>query len=78
MTITKEIAEQNLQQWLNASLATATGQSYKIGSRQIERAHATEIIKMINFWQNQLAKFDKELANTLASGRVFRAIPRDL
>lgn len=78
MVITKEIAQKNLEQWVEASSATASGQSYKIGSRQLDRADAGAIIKMINFWQNQLAKFDKEVAENLPAGRVFRVIPRDL
>ncbi len=78
MVITKEIAQKNLEQWVAASSATANGQSYRIGSRQLERVDATAIIKMINFWQNQLAKFDKEVARNLPAGRAFRVTPRDL
>ena len=76
--ITKEIAEQNLAQWINASIATASGQSYKIGSRQIERAHAAEIRNMIDYWQKQLARFNTEVVKSLNTNRIFRVIPRDL
>jgi hypothetical protein len=72
MVITKEVAEKKLKDWVNASPATASGQSYKIGSRQLEPADASDIRRMIDYWQGHVERLNKP------SGRIFRPITRDL
>ena len=53
-------AEQQLACWLKANLAVSQGQSYTIatesGSRTLTRANAGEILKQIEFWDNQLKR----------------------
>lgn len=71
--ITKEEAQENLRMWLDAEKAVATGQSYKIGSRQLTRANLTDISKRIQFWKNELAK----LESGSTGAKVMRAVPRD-
>lgn len=75
MAITLQLAEQQLQAWLDASAALATSSSYKIGSRTLTRSSANEVLKMIDYWQNQV---DKLKAGVTSNNRVFRVIPRDL
>ncbi|MHB0998203.1 MAG: DUF6148 family protein [Armatimonadota bacterium] len=69
-----DTARERLQMWLDAEAAVATGQSYRIGNRQLERANLADIRESIKYWQSQV--------NRLESGRdrgarVFRIIPRD-
>ena len=71
--ITLEQAKQHLQAWLNAELAVSTGQSYQIGSRQLQRASLPEIRKQINYWRSEVARLDGR-----GRRRVMRVVPRDL
>lgn len=63
--ITAAQAQTHLDAWLAASVAVASNQSYTIDtggvSRQLTRANAAEIQKMIDFWQDK--------AVTLSGGR---------
>lgn len=52
--ITLEQAQAQLENWLAASTAVATSQSYSIGSRSLTRADASEIREQIDYWQNQV------------------------
>ncbi|CDX01290.1 Hypothetical protein DPCES_1403 [Desulfitobacterium hafniense] len=72
-TWTLETAKAHLQAWLDAELAISTGQSYRIGSRQLERANLAEVRKQIAFWSNEVAKLEGK-----KSRRVMRVVPRDL
>ena len=72
-TWTLETAKAHLQAWLDAELAISTGQSYRIGSRQLERANLAEVRKQIAFWSNEVAKLESK-----KSRRVMRVVPRDL
>lgn len=74
MGITLQQAEAQLQAWLAANLAVSTGQSYRIGTRQLERADASEILKQIQFWQREVDRLNVNRRGA----RVFRAVPRDL
>ncbi|MEC0269069.1 DUF6148 family protein [Paenibacillus anseongense] len=73
MAITQEQAQTQLDAWIAASLAVSTGQSYKIGSRELVRANISEIQKQIIFWQNQVSK----AASGRTGARVMAAVPRD-
>jgi predicted RecB family nuclease len=70
---TIETAKAHLQAWLDADLAVSTGQSYRIGSRQLTRADTSEIRKQIAFWRTEVAKIENK-----RSRRVMRVVPRDL
>lgn len=65
-----------LKRWIEAEQAVATGQSYKIGNRQLVRADLGEIAKRISFWKQELEKLDPSLATP--NSRAFRVIPIDL
>lgn len=67
-------ARTQLQLWIEADAAVATGQSYKIGTRALTRADARAITDKIKFWR---AEVDK-LENCRRGARVMRAVPRDL
>jgi hypothetical protein len=67
-----ERAEQHLEAWYAAELAASTGQSYRIGSRQLTRANLSEIRKQITFWQREVSRLKGK-----GTRRVFRAVPRD-
>lgn len=71
--ITLERAKQHLQAWLDAELAVSTGQSYRMGTRELRRANLSEISKQIAFWRNEVAKLQYK-----GGSRVRRVIPRDL
>lgn len=71
---TKEFIQKRLEMWLEAEAAVATGQSYKIGKRELTRAHISEIRKQLAYWNKELRK----LNNGGSTRRVTRIVPRDL
>lgn len=71
--ITLERARQHLNAWLDAELAVSTGQSYRIGSRQLERANLAEIRKQIGYWRTEIKRLQGR-----GGRRVTRIVPRDL
>lgn len=71
--ITIDEARANLQMWLEAEKAVATGQSYKIGTRSLTRANLSDITERIQFWRNEIAK----LESGRNGAKVLRAVPRD-
>lgn len=72
---TLEEAKQNLQAWLEAERAVATGQSYRIGTRSLTRANLREIKERISFWRSEI---DRLCSGRGAGVRVMRIVPRDL
>ncbi len=68
-------ARQHLDAWLGADIAIASGKSYKIGSRTLTRADASEVRERILFWEAEVARLE---ANRKRGARVLRVIPRDL
>lgn len=77
MAFTIEEVRSRLKMWLDAEEAVASGQSYTIDNRKLERAHLSQVREQIKFWQKELAK-----AEAVAYGRgrrkVTRVVPRDL
>lgn len=72
--ITKEMAREMLQLWLDAERSVTAGKSYTIGTRSLTRSNISEIAQRIKFWTNELEK----LENGRGSGmRILRAVPRD-
>lgn len=57
--ITLAQSEEQLAAWLAASTATASGQSYSIGSRSLTRADAREIREQIKFWDSMTKSLDR-------------------
>lgn len=70
--ITLETAQKSLMQALEAREAILTGQRYKLGSRELERADLADVEKDIQYWQDWVTKLGPKRR------RVWRAIPRDL
>lgn len=54
MTITLQTAETQLQTWIEADSAVASGQSYQMGNRRLQRADAAEITNKIKFWSDMV------------------------
>lgn len=75
MSITLQQADDMLQRWLNAEKAVATGQSYRIGSRSLERANLSEIRKQIDYWR---AEVERLKTGRRRGPRFVRVIARDL
>lgn len=73
MNFTAEEAREYLQMWLDAEKAVASGQSYRIGSRQLTRVNLSDIAERIKFWRNELDKAE----SGRKGARVLRAVPRD-
>lgn len=75
MSWTLQEAQDMLSSWMMAEQSVSTGQSYKIGTRSLERADLSEIAKRINFWRNEVERLK---SNRKSGVRVIRAVPRDL
>ncbi|WP_342471628.1 DUF6148 family protein [Metasolibacillus sp. FSL H7-0170] len=72
----KECRER-LQIWLAAEVAIASGQSYAIDNRRLERANLAQVREQIKFWQQELIKAEAALAGRNRR-RTIRVMPRDL
>ena len=70
--ITLERAQRSLEQALEAREAILSGQRYKLGSRELERADLATVEKDNQYWQSWVEKLGPKRR------RVWRAIPRDL
>lgn len=54
-------AQEHLDAWLAADLATAAGRAYTIGNRQLTRNDAATIRAQVTYWQrviNQLENYN--------------------
>lgn len=74
---TLEEAKQRLMMWLEAENAVATGQSYQIGTRRLERANLYQIREQIKYWEKKVNELEG-IAKRGSTRRAFRAVPRDL
>lgn len=54
--ITLTQAQAQLDAWIAASLAVASNQSYSIAGRSLTRANASEIQRMIDYWENRVVQ----------------------
>jgi uncharacterized small protein (DUF1192 family) len=72
---TLEQARTHLQAFLEAEIAVATGQSYRIGSRSLTRANLSEIKERINFWNNEVERLENGRPKGI---RQMRVVIRDL
>lgn len=57
--ITLADAESQLAVWIAASTAVASGQSYSIAGRSLNRANASEIRQNIEFWDRQCKRLSR-------------------
>jgi len=77
MAFTVAKCEERLQLWLNAEAAIATGQSYLIDGRRLERANLAQVREQIKFWKREFAAAQAR-ANGKSRRRAVRIVPRDL
>lgn len=54
MSITLQIAQQRLTQYLDAEAAVLGGQEYRIADRSLKRADLGEIRKGIDYWSDKV------------------------
>lgn len=73
--ITIDFCQTMLASWLSAEAAIATGKSYVIGDRRLDRPDMPDVRKQIAFWRSEL---DRLLHGRKTGARVKRVIPRDL
>ena len=57
--ITLSEAQAQLDLWLAASKAVASGQEYSIDNRKLRRADAAEIRNQINYWQDCVSRLNR-------------------
>lgn len=74
--ITLEIAQDHLEQWLEAELELTTHQSYRIGSQSLTLADLDMVGKRIAYWSDMVEKL-KARAKSGGRNRVFHFVPRD-
>lgn len=72
MTTALEEARIHLEAWKAADLAVASGKSYRIGSRQLQRADVSEIRGQINYWQKKVNKL-----SGVTRRKVYYGVPVD-
>lgn len=77
MAFTVIEVKNRLRIWLDAEEAIASGQSYMIDNRRLERANLSQVREQIRFWQRELVKAEAAFAGR-GSRRVTRVVPRDL
>lgn len=77
MAFSVEQCNARLQMWLDAEGAIATGQSYTIDNRRLDRANLAQVREQIKFWQKELAKAEA-VSNGRNRRRTVRIVPRDL
>lgn len=75
MSWTLAEAKNMLNLWIEAEKAVATGQSYKIGTRSLQRADLSEIADRIKHWRSEVSRLT---SNRKPGARVMRVVPRDL
>lgn len=74
--ISLEEAKEMLRGWIEAERSVMSGQSYRIGNRQLTRTNLSEIAERIKYWRNEVAKL--ESGRKGGGMKVMRAVPRDL
>ena len=77
MAFTVAKCNERLDMWLEAEAAIASGQSYMIDNRRLERANLAQVREQIKFWQNELTKASAA-ANGRGRRRTMRVVPRDI
>ena len=73
--ISLDEAKAMLHGWLEAERLVMSGQSYRIGNRQLTRTNLAEIRDAINYWRKEVAKL--ESGRSGKGMKVWRAVPRD-
>ena len=77
MSITLQIAQQRLTQYLDAEAAVLGGQEYRIADRSLKRADLGEIRKGIDYWSAKVGDLGAAAGVAGAGGRR-SIVPRPL
>ena len=73
----KKLCQQQVNIWLEAERAIATGQSYQIGTRMLTRADLKAVREELEYWAGRLAEAEAE-EQTGGRNRVYHFVPRDM
>lgn len=63
-------AQTQLDAWLAADSAVATGQSYEIAGRRLVRANAAEITAKIDYWATKVVELSESAAGRSRSRSI--------
>ncbi|WP_024831614.1 DUF6148 family protein [Ruminiclostridium josui] len=74
---TLEEARARLKMWLDAEAAVATGQSYQINGRRLDRANLYQIREEIQMWKREVEELEA-LRKIRGRRKAFRITLRDL
>ncbi len=74
---TLEEARTRLKMWLDAEAAVATGQSYQINGRRLDRANLYQIREEIQMWKREVEELET-LRKIKGRRKAFRITLRDL
>jgi hypothetical protein len=74
--ITLQQAQAQLDAWMAASAAVATGQEYSIGTRKLRRADAAEIRQQILFWEKRVVSLSAAPRSGPRGMRISYGVPR--
>ncbi|CAM3107959.1 MULTISPECIES: DUF6148 family protein [Streptobacillus] len=74
----KEICQEMINMYIEAEKAVLTGQRYRIGSRELERANLSEIVKNRMIWERRLVDLNTGGGSTIKRKKIRGIIPRDL
>lgn len=77
MAFTVTQCNERIQIWLKAEEAIASGQSYVIDNRRLERANLAQVREQIKFWKAELAAAQAKEGGK-SRRRTMRIVPRDL
>jgi hypothetical protein len=72
MAIDAATAQTQLDLWIAADSAVATGQSYSIAGRSLSRVNAAEITAKIDYWEKKLARATRGAGPRVRYGMVLR------
>ncbi|MDF3821982.1 DUF6148 family protein [Leptospira sp. 96542] len=70
--ITLTQAQAQLDAWLAASLAVASGQAFEVSGRKLTRVNAEHIDRMIDYWGAKVANLSNSAAGR---GRARTMVP---
>lgn len=73
----RKLCQEQVNIWLEAERAIATGQSYQIGTRMLTRADLKQVREELEYWAGKLAEAEAE---EQCGGRIraFHFVPRDM
>lgn len=67
-------AQADLELWKKALRALASGQMYRLGTRQLTRVNLKECREMVRYYENEVSRLS---AGRRRGARVIRPIPTD-